>query len=92
MYIFATGMTGISATLFSVADANGDDYSDVIIATTTVPDATQINKLIMHINLYMPGDPDMMRVTVKDFYAGMVPDQEEGTMVTLVVQNPIELG
>ena len=85
-YVYGHDMTGVSPTLFTVADVNGDSYSDVIAIFTgdDIADAEMLSIIGVFVNLY---PEDNWYVQIKDLYAGMLTGTEQGSILYMLVED-----
>ncbi|MBU1158291.1 MAG: type IV pilin [Candidatus Thermoplasmatota archaeon] len=84
LYIYGPGMTLVSPTLFTVADVNGDSYSDVVASFTpsSIGSASQISVIGVYINI-----DNYWYVQIKDHYAGYLSGTETGSILYLLVSD-----
>ncbi|MCJ7562422.1 MAG: VCBS repeat-containing protein, partial [Thermoplasmata archaeon] len=84
LYVYGPGayMALVSPTLFTVADVNGDDYSDVVASFTRsdINSASQITVVGVYINI-----DSYWYVQIKDHYAGYLTGTEQVSMIALLV-------
>jgi len=85
-YVYGHDMTGVSPTLFTVADVNGDSYSDVIAIFTgdDIADAEMLSIIGVFVNLY---PEDNWYVQIKDLYTGMLTGTEQGSILYMLVED-----
>ena len=84
LYIYGPGayMELVSPALFTVADVNGDGYSDVVASFTRsdIASASMITVVGVYINI-----DSYWYIQIKDHYAGYLSGTEQGSMIALLV-------
>ncbi len=84
LYIYGPGayMALVSPALFTVADVNGDGYSDVVASFTRsdIGSSSQITVVGVYVNI-----DSYWYIQIKDHYAGYLSGTEQGSMIALLV-------